>query len=190
MGRMKYVITEDNVVPLLKEGDESAYKYIFDTYYNYLCAFAESFLKDGFIAETIVGNVICHIWEVRENLEITYSLQAYLMKCVKNRCINYLHQEYVQREKSMDGDDLLDLYFIDEDEPLDRMMVDELEQTVDNIVDSFPVECKRVFLLSRGTGLKYEEIAVKLNISVNTVKYHMKNALMKLRIQLKDYMDS
>ena len=42
---MKYSITEDNVVPLLKKGDESAFKYLFDTYYNHLCFFAKASLK-------------------------------------------------------------------------------------------------------------------------------------------------
>jgi len=187
---MKYSITEDNVVPLLKKGDESAFKYLFDTYYNHLCFFAESFVKDDFIAETIVGNVIYHIWEVRESLEINYSLKAYLVKSVKNRCINYLHQEYVQREKSIDEDDeFLDLYFVDEEDPSGGLMLEELEQKIYDVVDSFPVECRRVFLLSRERGLKYEQIALELDISVNTVKYHMKNALMKLRAHLRDYLD-
>ena len=187
---MKYSITEDNVVPLLKKGDESAFKYLFDTYYNHLCFFAESFVEDDFIAETIVGNVIYHIWEVRESLEINYSLKAYLVKSVKNRCINYLHQEYVQREKSIDEDDeFLDLYFVDEEDPSGGLMLEELEQKIYDVVDSFPEECRRVFLLSRERGLKYEQIALELDISVNTVKYHMKNALMKLRAHLRDYLD-
>lgn len=44
--------------------------------------------------------------------------------------------------------------------------------------------------MSRFDNMKYEEIASMLNISVNTVKYHMKNALMKLRAELKDYVIS
>lgn len=187
---MKLLITEENVVPLLREGEEAAFKYIFDTYYNYLCAFAETVVKDAFIAESIVGNVIYHIWEVRENIVINYSLKSYLMTCVKNRCINYLNQEYIQKEKSIDEvEDFVDLYFIDEAEPSDNMMQDELEQKINDIIDSFPVECKRVFKLSREDGLKYEQIATKLNISINTVKYHMKNALMELRSHLKEYLD-
>lgn len=112
------------------------------------------------------------------------------MTCVKNRCINYLNQEYIQKEKSIDEvEDFVDLYFIDEAEPSDNMMQDELEQKINDIIDSFPVECKRVFKLSREDGLKYEQIATRLNISINTVKYHMKNALTELRSHLKEYLD-
>ena len=36
--------------------------------------------------------------------------------------------------------------------------------------------------------MKYEEIAAQMGISVNTVKYHIKNALSRLRVDLKDYL--
>lgn len=42
--------------------------------------------------------------------------------------------------------------------------------------------------MSRFENLKYHEISEKLNISVNTVKYHMKNALSKLNSDLKKYL--
>ena len=42
--------------------------------------------------------------------------------------------------------------------------------------------------MSRYHDMKYEEIAAQMGISVNTVKYHIKNALSRLRIDLKDYL--
>ena len=50
-----------------------------------------------------------------------------------------------------------------------------------------PEECRKVFLLSRYGDKSYAEIADELNISVNTVKYHIKKALSLLREELKDY---
>ena len=58
------------------------------------------------------------------------------------------------------------------------------------VINSLSPECRQVFRMSRFDNMKYEEIASTLNISVNTVKYHMKNALMKLRAELKDYVIS
>ena len=42
--------------------------------------------------------------------------------------------------------------------------------------------------MCRFEGLKYQEIADKLNISINTVKYHMKSALAKLKDDLGKYL--
>ena len=45
-------------------------------------------------------------------------------------------------------------------------------------------QCRRVFLLSRTTGLKNREIAERLNISVKTVEKHIGAALSQLRLRL------
>lgn len=120
------------------------------------------------------------------------SLKSYLIKSVKNRCINYLQQEYVQRETSInlyeDKTIIEELFFIEKKHPLENLLEQELIEKIHSIINELPKECKQVFTMSRFDNMKYEEIAEKIDISVNTVKYHMKNALLKLRVELKDYM--
>lgn len=50
--------SEKLVVKGLKEGDTEAYQYIFDTHYQVLCHTANRYVRDGFVAETIVGDMI------------------------------------------------------------------------------------------------------------------------------------
>ena len=95
------IITDNNVIEHLKKGNECAFRFIFDKYYDYLCLIADSYLRDSFISETIVGEIIYNLWEIKESVDIKYSLRSYLVRSVKNRCINYLQQEYVQREVSI-----------------------------------------------------------------------------------------
>ena len=83
-------LSETMLVRQLQEGNESAYKYLYEHHYVVLCHIAENYVKDRFIAETIVGNVIFHIWEIRESLVITENLRKYLICSVRNRCLNYL----------------------------------------------------------------------------------------------------
>ena len=64
----------------------------------------------------------------------------------------------------------------------------ELEDEINKAIESLPSECKRVFLKSRFEGKKHEEIANELNISVSTVKYHLKNALISLSEALEKYL--
>ena len=176
------IITDNNVIEHLKKGNECAFRFIFDKYYDYLCLIADSYLRDNFISETIVGEIIYNLWEIKESVDIKYSLRSYLVRSVKNRCINYLQQEYVQREVSInqyeDKAAIEELFFI------------EMENKINEVINSLSPECRQVFRMSRFDNMKYEEIASTLNISVNTVKYHMKNALMKLRAELKDYVIS
>lgn len=188
------IITDNNVIEYLKKGNESAFRYIFDKYYDYLCLIADSYLRDRFLSETIIGEIIYNLWEIKESVDIKYSLRSYLVRSVKNRCINYLQQEYVQREVSInqyeDRAAIEELYFIESKHPLENLLEQELENKINEVISNLPTECRQVFRMSRFDNMKYEEIASTLGISVNTVKYHMKNALMKLRMELKDYVIS
>ena len=115
-------ITENNIIESLKSGEEQAFRYIYDKYYGYLCAIAKGYLSDNDAAETVVGDVIYNIWEIRKNLNIHTSLRSYLRRSVKNRSINYLQQEYIAKEISInslqDYTEIESFYFIEEEHPL------------------------------------------------------------------------
>ena len=191
MSNKNDIITDNNVMIYLREGNEYAFRFIFDKYYDFLCMVADSYLRDEYISETIVGDIIYNLWEIKDNIDIKYSLRSYLVRSVKNRCINYLQQEYIQREISInqyeDKAAIEELFFIENKHPLESLLEQELENKINSIINELSPECRAVFKMSRFDGMKYEEIASELNISVNTVKYHMKNALEKLRLELKDY---
>ena len=191
MSNKNDIITDNNVMIYLREGNEYAFRFIFDKYYDFLCMVADSYLRDEYISETIVGDIIYNLWEIKDNIDSKYSLRSYLVRSVKNRCINYLQQEYIQREISInqyeDKAAIEELFFIENKHPLESLLEQELENKINSIINELSPECRAVFKMSRFDGMKYEEIASELNISVNTVKYHMKNALGKLRLELKDY---
>nr|WP_238319211.1 sigma-70 family RNA polymerase sigma factor [Segatella baroniae] len=75
----------------------------------------------------------------------------------------------------------------DRSHPLGHLLEKELEQAVGEAVERLPEDCRRVFKMSRFDGKKNAEIAQELGISVNTVKYHIKNALRLLQQQLGKY---
>lgn len=187
------VTDEKEIIRQLKLGNERAYRYLFDNHYILLCKIAAEYVKDDFIAETIVGNVIVHLWEKRDTIDINSSLRAYLVQAVRNRCLNYLQLEHVRREvrfpnqsDEQGGIDYLAL--ADETYPLGTLLEKELEQEISNAIERLPDECRRVFQLSRFEQLRNQDIALQLNISVNTVKYHLKNALKKLHDDLGKYL--
>lgn len=181
-----------HLVNSLKSGDNQAYKYIYDHHYVLLCKVAYEFLKDDFLAESIVDDIIFHLWEKRETLEITTSLRSYLVQAVRNRCINYLNLEREKREVRFSvidrQNEWIDSVFTSDDYPLARLLEDELEQEIKNAIERLPDECRTVFKKSRFEEKRYEEIARELGISINTVKYHIKNALTRLSADLSKYL--
>ncbi|WP_455673892.1 RNA polymerase sigma-70 factor [Phocaeicola sp.] len=184
--------TEKIIVEQLKQGHEQSYKYIYEHHYVFLCHIADSYVKDHYIAETIVGDVIFHLWEIRETLDITSSIRSYLTKAVRNRCINYLVAEREKNEVSLTGVGIdeapMERVLLSDNYPLGTLLERELEEVLIRSFNKLSVECKAVFEKSRLEGKKNPEIALELGISVNTVKYHIKNALAILQADLSKYM--
>lgn len=183
--------TEELIIKQLKDGNEKAYKYLYDHHYVVLCHIANQYINDHFLAESIVSDVIFHLWEVRESLDISISIRSYLIRSVRNRCFNYLNTKSERQEipfSCLSSDKNSDLNcFFSEEHPLGSLLERELENKIQDAIQNLPDDCRRVFMKSRFEGKKYEEIAKELDFSVNTVKYHMKKALSILHKNLSDY---
>ena len=97
---MNQSMTEKQLIEELRCGNESTFRRIYDRHYVPLCRFADLFLHDASLSEEVVDDAIFYLWEHRSEVEITYSLRAYLMKSVRNRCLNELnslaHREELQ----------------------------------------------------------------------------------------------
>lgn len=87
-----------------------------------------------------------------------------------------------------DNEDIRERYIISEETPLGSLLERELEYEIYRAIDELPEECRQVFRKSRFEGKKYEEISQETGISINTVKYHIKNALATLYGKLGKYM--
>ncbi len=182
---------ERRIKELLKKGDEEAYKYLYKHHYALLCHVAHGCVHDDFLAETLVGDVIYHLWEVHESLNIHTSLRSYLIKAVRNRCLDHLSSKREKTEIAFsalgENEEISQHYLLSDSYPLGCLLERELENEILHAIQQLPEECRRVFQKSRFEEKRYEEIAQELGISVNTVKYHIKNALSFLYAKLGDY---
>ena len=183
----------ENLLRKLKTGDEHAFKYLYDEYYVKLCRVANFYVKDSFVSENLVSDLIFTLWENREKLDIHESLNSYLFTSIRNRCYNYMKQAHVQREISIENVQESQLTYSmhsENDLPVGILIEKELEDKIELSIANLPYQTKTVFELKRRDELSYEEISNQLNISVNTVRYHMKSALKSLRLELATYLIS
>ena len=94
---------------------------------------------------------------------------------VRNRCIDIL-----KKDSLIDGNvQPSDLEEILSDEECEEWSYEEAR--IWTAIEALPEKCKEVFLLAKRDGMKYEEIAVRLHISVNTVKNQVSKALKTLK---------
>lgn len=180
------------IIKLLGDGNDEAYRYLFKEHYAPLCFFAEQYLHDRYQAESVVSDVICHIWIIREHLDIRTSLRKYLMRSVRNKCLDYIKSGNGKsvRTMSFNNDDLhaSDAPSAYIEQPLGILIEKECENEIMAAINSLPEECRHVFTKSRFENKKYREIASELGISISTVKYHMTNALAFLEKKLGKYL--
>ena len=184
---MKLNLSEHKLLARLKKGDQSAFKELFDQHYSLLCAIAYHYVKDAAVSETLAEDALLSVWDKFEELTFTTSLKAYLMRTVRNKSIDYLRSSKIE-ESHINIDDVSNHCFLPDEELFEKYVLAELEQKIEAAINNLPEECRNVFIMSRYDDRSYQEIADYLNISINTVKYHMKHALNLLREELKDYL--
>lgn len=85
--------TEKDILQLLNAGNEDAIKTVFNLYYEKLCLYAESIVRDHDTAEDIVEDLFVYIWINIKRSPINTSLKNYLYKSIYNNCLKYLNKE-------------------------------------------------------------------------------------------------
>ena len=182
--------SEKLVVNGLRKGDTEAFKYLYDTHYQVLCHFASRYLRDDYLAESVVGDVMFHLWENHERIEVEVSLRSYLIRCVRNSCLDHLRknrEKYEIATEAIPPSSDETMVTGNGEQPLGQLLAKELAEKLDEAIAALPLEGRTVFELSRFAGKKHAEIALELGISVNTVKYHIKHALQMLNERLGRY---
>lgn len=160
---------------------------VFEQYYkeNYKTFFlmASKYLKDPLQAQEIVNDIFIKLWQDGERIQIESSLKSYIYRSVINRSINANNklQKDLQNQKEHS-------YQFEEAVVLRHIEDNELRVRLFKAIDQLPTQCQTVFSMSRFEGLKQQEIADKLGISLKTVKNHITYALKQLNKALGDYL--
>ena len=114
---------------------------------------------------------------------ISSSVKNYFFRLVKNLCLNYLQHNKIKNRFAQETIKELQTNLDDEDNYFEV----DLAQKIEESIESLPEKRKEIFKLSREKGLKYREIADKLNVSIKTVETQMGLAIKTLREKLSDY---
>lgn len=148
---------------------------LFRLNYRPLCMFALHYLQDADLVEDVVQECFTVLWEKLELGADVANRRAYLYMSVRNRCLDHLRRKGLPTESLKP----YDTYGIIDDDDAEERSV--MEAKLWTAIDSLPEKCRQVFLMSKRDGLKYEEIAEELGLSVNTVRNQISKALNVLK---------
>lgn len=164
----------------VSEGDQEAFKVLFNAYCNRVNAFATRLTRSPITGQESVQEVFMKIWLKRRTLRSVDNFDAYLFAIVRNHVYNILRRKALEEQvRTIFGNELVSSSASDEDDALQ-----ERTQLLHGVINALPRQQRRVFELCHRQGLKYQEAAALLNISQLTVKTHMQQALRTIRVQL------
>jgi RNA polymerase sigma-70 factor (family 1) len=172
--------TDQELLGLLRSGDQSAYTEIYHRYKFILHQHAWNKLRNKEEAQDILQEVFTNLWSKRETINIGSNLSGYLYSAVRNRVLDHFsHNEVKLKYIDNIKPDLT------QDVPTDhRVRENQLKALIEKEIAELSPRMREVFEMSRKQHMTYKEIAEQLGTSEETVKKQVSGALKVLRVKL------
>ena len=158
--------------------DQNQFREIFDQYFEAIRNYVYYMSSDVDLAEDIAQDTFVKLWNNREDV-VMKTVKSYLYAIARNLTLNQ-----VKRNK-------LRYNFIaqteigkDNESPEYKLLQKEFKEKLESVLASIPEGNREVFLMNRIEGMKYSEIAERLELSVKAVEKRMSKALKIIREQL------
>ena len=150
---------------------------LFLTHYQEWCLVSFSYVRDLDDAKDVVQNIVIKLLE-KDDWESIRDLKSYIGSAIRNESLKKikLHQRtYAIRNQVVEVPSYEK-----------ELIQDEISKSIFKQLDLLPEKNRMVFKLCVLDGLKYENAADTMGITVNTVKYHLKKSFKILRLNLRD----
>jgi RNA polymerase sigma-70 factor (family 1) len=176
--------SDQDLLPGIASGNADFFRIFFSRYYHKVFAFSLKVTRSVYRAEEISQEVFLKIWVNREQMTGIENPEAWIITITRNLCFNQLKK--LAAEKSMEallaekqGSQSISIHKQIED----RDLLIKLRQASAQLTPRQQL----IYRLSKEKGLRKKEIADTLNISENTVRVHLTNALRKIRQLMERY---
>lgn len=172
--------TDEQLVKLIKQDDESAFEALYNRYWERMYAAACKRLTSPAAAEEIVQDFFTSLWTRRDGLDIRTSFEAYVFTSVRYLVLHHIQKEYVRNHyktrsrKEWHADNSTE----------ELVFFNDLKQHIGAAVAHLPYKCRVVYERSREDYKTNKEIAREMGISEKTVENHLTKALKKIRLSL------
>ncbi len=172
--------TEQQIITRFIEGDEQAFAYLFNQYWQIAYTLCFRYTKCHSDAEDVTQEVFKTLWEKRNELNIHSNFESYLIRSTKNRILNYFraqqskqyHEEMVARKAEVSESIFKTDFLL------------QAEKQHGYLVGRLPPRCREIYMLKYDESLTNQAVAEKMAVSIKTVEYHLQQAKKILRSKL------
>jgi len=166
---------EKKLLQLIADGDETAFNHLFEHYRNRLFTYLCKITKSRETSEEIVLDVFLKIWLGRDIITEIENFESFLFRVARNKAIDFLR--IMQTKPEIQQEVWENLELISSQATDDNINKSDTSRKIESAVQNLSPQRQRVFQLSRKEGLSYEEIAIRLQLSRNTVRNHISASL-------------
>ena len=189
MGKKRETQSDSLVVRDLKKGDAKAMEEIVRRYSNKVYNLAYHLTRDSAAAEEIMQDVFLTVIAKIATLTNEAYFSTWLYRVTTNAAYGFLRKEKKFSEQTpvedLDGEHHASVDW--SELPDDVLLSEESREVLKRSIDSLPEAMRTVVIMKDMEGLKNEEIAEALGISVPAVKSRLHRGRLMLRDQLSDY---
>lgn len=166
-----------------RKDNTRAYDVLFVRYSGRLYNYALKYIGNEVQAEEAMMDLMFWLWDKRQQLDPDVQLAPYLFRAMKHAVIKVLtRNQSLTVPLDMAGETAVA-------DAADRLQENELTEFYHDTLNALSEQRQKVFRLSRHDEMSHAEIAKEMNLSLFTVKNHIKASLTYFRAELKDYMD-
>lgn len=165
------------------ENPDKGIELLYRRYFQPLCSHAIKYVGSKTVAEDLVSEVFYEFYRTTAYATITSSYRYYLFRAVRNRAFSHIKSNLRRAELL---DERYEGTFSHSQSPEAISQFEELYQDVQNAVNSLPISRRRIYMMSRFEGKKYQEIADELEVSVKTVEVQLYRANRFVRTLLRN----
>lgn len=176
-------LSDKELSSLIRKGDKEAFTSAYQRYSKQLYALSLRYLMDKSMAEDAVQHVFVKLWELHSHLEVSISLKNYLYTMAKNYVLNQIRSQksIIAHNYKMSQSEYIQVY---EDNLSEAIENKETLSHFYNAVNKLPEQKRMVCLMKLEGKFSNQEIADRMNISINTVKTHYAQSLKILKQHL------
>ena len=173
----------DSIVKGVNRKDEKMWGDFYDRFYAALCVYVSKILPVPEAVEDLVQDVFVSVWEGKRMFADMKELTNYLYRACYNNSLLYIRNNQIHDTilnalaEEEDSEDEEIIYALTVKEEIIRQLYFHIEE--------LPTEQRRIILM-RIEGFTWEEIATRLDISINTVKTQKSRSYKFLRERLGD----
>lgn len=172
---------DEELVFLLKEGDDAAFGEIYLRYDKLLLIYAYKKLRNREEAKDLVQDVFTWLWNNRNDFSLNTSLSGYLYKSVLNRIFDLVKHKGIIRKYVDSGQHSIEISNADTDYLIREK---DIALLIEKEISGMPPKMREIYNLKKKYFLSTKEIAAELSLSEHTVSTQMKRALKHLKVKL------